>query len=1645
MRECAGRNGFECRRIANKRKGEILVELASKKQAKSRVFEKFKLFFIKYFQYPKIKRANAVKQSLKNAKKILKNLKQYNFLNLHQNCLLKNFLKMCKTFRTMIKSNCFLSYPVTLSHKNHRVSMDLFLLYQNLKKQCFLNCSKMSKCMTIRSAIHSMRVAIQRLNRLAARRRKSKGVQLQLDRALRNSQERKSQNIYNTTNRILLAERKFVNFFCSINQNCQRLFFFFLQQNCLHIFSKNTNISLLYVGTTLLNKMLSKTPGKITTLPFLVILCICILAAEPSIYHNKISSLNLFCTNELDLPVSVIDKRGTVYKPSDMIDWWSLFLSRSRLIRRDCVGFSNPPTDTAVDVDSNANCILLTYQNVDGCRQQPSKIDALEAMTASDTISVFSETNVRIEDCALFTNAGIGQKVAMVAQDRITYKNGKRVVLSGSARKKSGFGTVVAVKNHDEFSFSRSFTDFEIIASTVKRFGLKILVLSGYRSPSMRQQEEIDSFYDEISRMIEVEKRKNIFDAVIFVADDNSSPDARGSPSSKAWNKLNEVMRYHGMKNSLVGKKTRKNRCPDSCFTWYNTHTCTISNAIVMKSWVSSDHKSISLRITPGGFNFARKTNPKFKFQYFNKKIMGNKRATSLLSKTLEKFNKKFGDLLKNDSIVIHSGITDNAVYEFLRIVKSIKSKMHQRIVKKVPAEVFAKNSPTKNKLETIKVKMHKLLLAFDRYAGNEPARNDITQKLASLDSQIDELLTKLVSERLKKDMEFQDKISNTNASRAWKNLALLCHKEKGFGDKSAPDRTPEEEEEAVRKLEETFTNTDPDYDPMLDEWKKITPEKSFILPTNKFIVEDIIKNTKKIDSFYKNNAKTLAPSISIILECMQRTQHFPKACRYSRMVFLPSRSIFMLDALPKILESAMKFAFDPLIKSEYSKNDSLNMAYRENCGVELCVSTALAEIEKCSESSVQVFADEVKAFQYCKRGTVLCEFQRICGAGQIVASWFARRWYIFRGWCRGWQFNRGVPAGTIVGVYGYILQKNTNQAMNGNNPRILGKAVSSFSDDSSPSFSITEVRKGGAQDTIDESFRHVCEQGCKYHMDGKKGPTMLVYLRKNQEYASEIDDLNLGGAAIRRVSTQRFLGVDVSVRPIEEPVLAVEEVSLNESLEFGFEDKNICMSLVNKFGYSIHWPVQKLKGLAYRLQNCHEKYSPVDLRKMCMSYVAGTIRFACSQKWLRSSGPEREATNFYYCMSLASICGLNVCEIVGLSACKAEKLSCNSSELAKLLEVTGMPTIEDMAINSARVVVKQAKILFPEKFVMEKSLRRRRKQYDLFLPCSTVPEYRSTLWGELCKLALRQREREEKPVQCKPTDEQLMKIRNGELSAEDVPWKNSPIPKKQEFLSRIWDFCKTEQKESTMPEIKLLFASFCRLHFDVLDPQDRRRSWKTPSNKLIYSCKLLVPFGGRNDACVLCGDDFEAFADSKSCTVCSREIHVDCAEILYKFGCKKNWREVGVPGDFMCEHIDFNIRLSDKVELLNTSQKEGIEYLLYKPEYLSRVRKFSNAFRKCEFCSEEISLDTKNHTLSCRGIGTPILTPSAKRVRLTALNPGASKDSVKLKRLSRFLGKFVEKTTDSNLEKMKQRRERCEVTNGTGKSGDRLTKSSKT
>ena len=72
--------------------------------------------------------------------------------------------------------------------------------------------------------------------------------------------------------------------------------------------------------------------------------------------------------------------------------------------------------------------------------------------------------------------------------------------------------------------------------------------------------------------------------------------------------------------------------------------------------------------------------------------------------------------------------------------------------------------------------------------------------------------------------------------------------------------------------------------------------------------------------------------------------------------------------------------------------------------------------------------------------------------------------------------------------------------------------------------------------------------------------------------------------------------------------------------------------------------------------------------------------------------------------------------------------------------------------------------------------------------------------------------------------------------------------------------------------------------------------------------------------------------------------------------------------------------------------------------------------------------IDDVNHILSCKKLGvTPINTPRAKRIRLECFDPDKAVSVQKMKRVSRILNKVVEKTCESDLERMKRNRKRCE------------------
>ena len=134
----------------------------------------------------------------------------------------------------------------------------------------------------------------------------------------------------------------------------------------------------------------------------------------------------------------------------------------------------------------------------------------------------------------------------------------------------------------------------------------------------------------------------------------------------------------------------------------------------------------------------------------------------------------------------------DNATYEFLAIIKNLQSKMFKRVVKNDPVESFYYDSPTKMRLDYIKFKMKRLHMALEKYKDERDKYDNIIHKMEELDQELDILLAKLINERRDKDMSFQEKIKNRQSKKAYDNLSMFIHKEKGFGDKSKVQKTKE-------------------------------------------------------------------------------------------------------------------------------------------------------------------------------------------------------------------------------------------------------------------------------------------------------------------------------------------------------------------------------------------------------------------------------------------------------------------------------------------------------------------------------------------------------------------------------------------------------------------------------------------------------------------------------------------------------------------------------------------------------------------------------------------------------------------------------------------------------------------------------------
>ena len=520
---------------------------------------------------------------------------------------------------------------------------------------------------------------------------------------------------------------------------------------------------------------------------------------------------------------------------------------------------------------------------------------------------------------------------------------------------------------------------------------------------------------------------------------------------------------------------------------------------------------------------------------------------------------------------------------------------------------------------------------------------------------------------------------------------------------------------------------------------------------------------------------------------------------------------------------------------------------------------------------------------------------------------------------------------------------------------------------------------------------------GGKYHVSGAKAASFILFLKRKTFLSStdiqHLSGFHLGGNLIKRVFEQKFLGLKVSVKNPDS------------------KDDNKDFQIRNRFfrgnGYYVFWPLVKLKKLAYRMQKVNCFFIPPVLKMMVRSYIVGTIRFCAPILFLRSSKEDRFRVNFYYAMAMAAICGLQTAEIVGLTACKNTSLRDDSSELRKLLELTGCPSVEDMAISGARVIVKQSFKFYRDKFVFPSSKRQKLKLYDPAMPYSVAPKYRNTLWCELVKLGNRQMCRETLPSRRLPSAEEKLAILEGTLSPHDLPFIKTPIPKPVDFVQNLWNFCKSQNLSAA--ESKALFSSFCRIHFSTFDPQERRVNFRTPSNRLVRMCSNLLPdhtLSPNLKSCVLCGDNCTDI--SSGCITCHRPIHSRCKVVLYKYGAVQDWSLLGCPKSFECNHIDFTI-LPNQARELYFSNNTDLDLSIVKRQ-VPRCKsiRFVNGSLLCKYCNQNIEITNINHVFQCKELVDDEPVPrKLRRLDVTSLS-SSSKDQANFRRVAIFLGRKI-------------------------------------
>ena len=1000
---------------------------------------------------------------------------------------------------------------------------------------------------------------------------------------------------------------------------------------------------------------------------------------SPGVLNTARESTRLALNTELNTAIETANKKTAtkILTIGDDEDNFAISLPQSQT---EATKISKP-----LETKQFSDTLSILFGNIQGLRtqKQADKLSRLSKLCQNDHLLCLNETNLREKDATLLVKGDLGKICKIKSLDNIKFLKGKRV-LNNKRLKRSGFGTAMVSHRPDLMNLHVCTDDHEIVYAKIKSGDFNGLVITGYRSPSSKDDTDTANFYSAIDTIIKSNGGTSFFDFIIFVGDDNASSESSCAHSRKAAGHGKNIFNNHQMVDLIPGMMTRGNKQPDNCFGYFNPELIDVQASILVG--LDSDHSMIQVRIMK---NDLVPELPKFKVMKRRKQCVSNNELQLMMKNSSDSWLDYWSSV---DKATIDENKVNKSCAQLIDCVQAVYQVAFKTVDKLVFCKARKEDSSTDVNILRLRAKIQKLAYQIKRVNGvNIQAR----RKMVEVNAELNKVILHSSLEKFQRDMEAQQSAEQKNDAKFWDLTGSLLNKN-AYQTSVDNETTKEEFDKKLEAIDKTFINSNAK--PVVkSDYADVEVLEKFDLCKSSEELKKMILSVSKVKPYIKKSAENLSEPLALIFDFMQRCDHFPEVCNKTKCSFIgrppKERGIFALDSFPKILETGVKQSFDNIKKED----GTIQCAYTANRGTLLCNLITLQEIELCNEPTIQCQLDLQKAFNRCDRKTMVREAQRKYGAGKLINSWFKNRTYSFASQhgseTRGKDHNCGIPAGTLIGVECFLLFIATATELTNKNLNLLWAAL--YADDTSPL--VKESKVVDFQKALDWAFEWAKQKGCAFHLYGDKGPSFSAYLKKGMVYPDCFDSLKLGPADFKRTVETCVLGLDRKMRPVECP-----ESNKSPCSEHSHG------TLIDKYGYETSWNITKLKQLAYRLQHIKFRLVPEFIRKLVSSYFCGILRYSSSILWLRSSPAHIKRVRYYYCMAMASILGLTASEALNLSCCANESVTTENSSYHRLLERTGLPSIAEMAAQDAQTALKQVCSVRPEWFV-EGSVRQKR------------------------------------------------------------------------------------------------------------------------------------------------------------------------------------------------------------------------------------------------------------------------------------------------------------------------------------------------